>query len=80
MKQSCSLLLASALLASCSSSTSSDNDDRFGESSFNLSGDISGQKSGMADFYSTTQFGISIWEVDMYDFKPSTFSLVIMAF
>lgn len=59
MKQICILLFALAVLASCSDSSSSDDGGRFGEVSFNISRDISGQKSGMADFHSMSSYGVS---------------------
>ncbi|MCC5914981.1 MAG: hypothetical protein JJU46_11440 [Balneolaceae bacterium] len=74
------IALVAAFIGACSDNSSSILDDQFGEVTFNISGDITGEKSGMADFYSMSSFGISTWEISMSDFNPSTFSLVIMAF
>lgn len=79
MKKFICLIFAFALLSSCSDSTSSTDDD-LGEVNFEISGDLSGQKSGVADFYGMSSSGVHTWEISMTDIGPQTFSFQIMKF
>ncbi|NEN25680.1 hypothetical protein G3O08_19490 [Cryomorpha ignava] len=50
--------------------------DEFGSSALTLSGDVEGERSGMADFELLNLAGLSHWwTISMLDFSPQTFSL-----
>lgn len=70
-------LFAVILFISCSddSTTSEDNgNSNLGEATIVVSGDVEGERSGLADFWSSNQAGTHLWDISMNDLNPQTFS------
>lgn len=90
LKKSFFLFLALTLSLTVVSCSSDDNKDggpaetsggEFGTSTITLSGDVEGERSGMADFKFLSVAGISTyWSIDMLDLYPQTFSVELMYF
>lgn len=59
----------------CSDSSSGPDLGDAGQVSLTVSGDVEGQKTGMADFYGQDLGGIHYWELSFNDFSPQTYSL-----
>ena len=61
----------------CSDSSSGPDLGDVGQVSLTVSGDVEGQKTGMADFYGDEPGGVGIhyWELSFNDFSPQTYSL-----
>jgi len=78
------LLFTIAALALINYSCSNDDDNSggpdIGDATITVSGDIQGQKSGMADFHHLTDLpgGMETWEISIHDYSPQTFSLQFM--
>ncbi len=71
------MLFSLSVLFSCSDNASGPDDGPSGrgQASFTITGDISGQKTGIAEFYSFSAFGVHSWTIDIFDIGPSTFEL-----
>lgn len=72
------IILTVFTLFGCSDSSSGpDLDNGLGQVSLTVSGDVQGEKSGMADFYGGEPGGQGIyyWELSFNDFSPQTYDL-----
>jgi len=65
---------------SCSDDDDSSGGPDIGDATITVSGDVQGQKSGMADFHHLTDLpgGMETWEISIHDYSPQTFSLQFM--
>ncbi len=72
------IIFVISVAAACSDSSSGpDLDNSPGQVSLTVSGDVQGEKTGMADFYGGEPGGqgIHYWELSFNDFSPQTYSL-----
>lgn len=71
------MLFSLSVLLSCSDNAAGPDEgpSGSGQASFTISGDISGQKTGRAEFYSFSALGVHLWSIDVFDVGPSTFEL-----
>jgi len=69
------ILLFAFLSCSDSSAGPDEGPSGGGSASFTVSGAVNGQKSGIAEFYSFSAFGVHTWTIDIFDVGPSTFEL-----
>ncbi len=71
------LCLVITMAVSCSDNSAGPDDGPGGkgQASFTISGAVSGQKTGVAEFYNFSAFGIHTWTIDIYDLGPSTYEL-----
>ncbi|TVR17836.1 MAG: hypothetical protein EA391_03715 [Balneolaceae bacterium] len=64
------------LISGCSDSSSDpDLGGDLGQVSLTVSGDVQGEKTGMADFYGQDLGSLHYWELSFNDFSPQTYSL-----
>jgi hypothetical protein len=71
------ILFSLSVLLSCSDNSAGPDEGPSGkgQASFTITGDITGQKTGIAEFYSFSAFGVHTWSIDIYDIGPTTYDL-----
>lgn len=73
------ILIYSTFLLSCSSDDDNSADlSGFGSATVNLSGDLEGTRTGMADFHYHELGSMYMWEISFHDLSPQTFALTLM--
>jgi len=71
-----SLLIIFLGFTACSdSSTNSSSQMNTGTGSFTISGDVEGNKTGIADFRAYESAGVHTWDILIYDHNPMTFNV-----
>lgn len=69
------LVIAVAGITACSDNSTGPSETELGQATMTTSGDVEGQKEGMADFNSLDLGALYSWEISIHDFGPQTFSL-----
>lgn len=71
------ILFSLSILLSCSDNSAGPDEGPSGrgQASFTIAGDITGQKTGIAEFYSFSAFGVHTWSISIFDIGPSTYEL-----
>lgn len=72
------LFFTAVCITACSDNSTGPDEPDLGNASLTVSGDVEGQRQGMADFNSLHVMNLYTWEILIHDYNPQTFSLDFM--